>query len=216
MPWAGDLIEFLNENSGAILALTTIIYALITSRMLYETKKMRLSQTEPDVFITVQPPEYLGNATYLVIQNIGLGAAYDLRFKVEPDVQVRSGRNLSDITFMKHGFRYLAPKQKLECYIAGPMEEAQQKENILHEITVYQNKNKKSYEATFVLDFTNYFGVMRVEASPFDGIADKLDAINRSIDKVSRPNGLKLWVVAYTKQEYEEAARIDEIDRESD
>jgi hypothetical protein len=204
----GSVVSFVNQNSGAILALTTIIYAVITSRMLYETKKMRQSQTEPDVFITVQPQEGVRVILNLVIQNIGLGAAYDLRFKVEPDIKVRSGKNLSDINFMKHGFRYLAPKQKLECFIAGSMEEAQKKEDILHEITVYyRNKNKKSYEASFVLDFTEYFGMMHVDANPFKGIVDKLETIHKDFDNVSSSTGSKLWVVACTKQEYEEEIR---------
>ncbi|MGA2363777.1 MAG: hypothetical protein ABSG73_15155 [Candidatus Aminicenantales bacterium] len=208
MSWASQAINFLNQNSGAILALTTIIYALITSRMLYETKKMRQSQTEPDVFITVQPQEGARVILNLVIQNIGLGAAYDLRFKVEPDIKLRSGKNLSDINFMKHGFRYLAPKQKLECFIASSMEEAQKKENILREITVYyRNKNEKSYEATFVLDFMEYFGMMHVDADPFKGIVDKLETIHRDFDSVSKSSDSKLWVVAYTKQEYEEEVR---------
>jgi hypothetical protein len=176
------LVDFLNKNSGAILALTTIIYALITSRMLYETKKVRLSQTEPDVFITVEPQERARFILNLVIQNIGLGAAYDLRFKIDPDIKLRSGKNLSEINFMKNGFRRLAPRQKLECFIASSIEEAQKKENILHEISVcYRNKFNKSYEATFILDFTEYFGMLYTDPDPFKGIIEKLENIHKDI-----------------------------------
>lgn len=211
-------IDFVNNNSGAILAITTIVYALITGRMLYETKKMRESQTEPDVFITIQPMERARPLLNLVIQNIGLGAAYDLKFKVDPDIEMRSGRKLSDVNFMKNGFLYLAPKQKLESFIASSIEQAQKKEYTLHYITVsYRNKNKKSYEATFVLDFTEYFGMLYTDNDPFKGIIDKLETIHKDIDSVSRSSGSKLWVVAWTKQEYEDDLKkqeeeIDELE----
>lgn len=209
------VIDFVNNNSGAILAITTIVYALITGRMLYETKKMRESQTEPDVFITIQPMERARPLLNLVIQNIGLGAAYDLKFKVDPDIEMRSGRKLSDVNFMKNGFRYLAPKQKIESFVASSIEQAQKKEPTLHYITVsYRNKTKKSYEATFVLDFTEYFGMLYTDNDPFKGIIDKLDTIHKDIDSVSRSSGSKLWTVAWTKQEYEDYVRkqLEEID----
>jgi len=212
-------IDFLNSNSGAILALTTILYALITGRMLYETKKMRESQTEPDVFITVQPMDRARFILNMVIQNIGLGAAYDLRFKVEPDIKLRSGTNLSEVNFMKQGFRYLAPKQKLECIVAHTIEEANKKEKTLHKITVYyQNKNKKSYEATFVLDFTEYFGMLYSDTDPFKGIIEKLETIHRDIDKVisGGGDGSKVRVIAYTKEEHDEEVRreLEKYDEE--
>jgi len=183
--------------------------------MLYETKKMRESQTEPDVFITIQPMERARPLLNLVIQNIGLGAAYDLKFKVDPNIEMRSGRELSDVNFMKNGYRYLAPKQKLESFIASSIEQAQKKEHTLHYITVsYRNKNKKSYEVTFVLDFTEYFGMLYTDNDPFKGIIDKLETIHRDIDSVSRSSGSKLWVVAWTKQEYEDDVKeqLEEID----
>src|SRR4030042_3449286 len=99
-------IDFLNNNSGAILAITTLVYAIITGRMLYETKRMREFQTEPYVFINVQPMERARFILNMVIQNIGPGPAYDLKFKVEPDIVLRTGHNLSEINLMKQGFKY--------------------------------------------------------------------------------------------------------------
>jgi hypothetical protein len=196
-------VSFLNTNSGAILAITTLVYAIITGRMLYETKRMRESQTEPFVFINVQPAEGARFILYMVIQNIGPGPAYNLKLKVEPDIQMRPGRYLSEINLIKQGFRYLAPNQRLECIVAHSIEEAQKKEKTLYEATVtYQNKNKKHYEETFVLDFTEYFGMLYSETDPYKGIIDKLDAIHKDIDKVI-DGGVtsKIRAVVYTKDE---------------
>jgi len=55
-----DALYFLWQKEYMIF---TIIYALITGRMLYETKKMRQSQTEPDVFITIQPMDRINTVS---------------------------------------------------------------------------------------------------------------------------------------------------------
>lgn len=187
-----SVISFLNTNSGAFLVITTIIYAsitgvyaFITRRMLKETKIMRESQTEPFVFINLQPLERVRFLKNIVIQNIGPGPAYDVRFKIEPDIVLSRDQKLSEINMMKQGFKYLAPNQRIECLIASSMELANKKEKVLYELTVtYQNKSEKHYEATYVLDFTEYFGMQYTDDDPYKGIVDKLEAIHGDIDKV--------------------------------
>jgi hypothetical protein len=192
----------------ATLAITTIVYAWITSRMLNETRKMRESQTEPHVFINVQPMERAKFILNMVIQNIGPGPAYNLRFKIEPDIVLRSNHKLSEINLMKQGFRYLAPNQKVECIVAHTIEEASKKERTLHNVTVYyEDKDKKHFEETFVMDFTEYFGLLYSDSDPFKGIIEKLDTIHKDLDSVTRDSGSKIKVVAWTKEEQEEYVR---------
>ena len=197
--------DIVSIGIGAILTITTIVYALITARMLRETKKMRESQTEPHVFINVQPMERARFIKNMVIQNIGPGPAYNLKLKVEPDIQIRTGHYLSEMNLMKQGFRYLAPNQRLECIVAHSIEEANKKEKALYEVTVtYQNKDKKHYEETFVLDFTEYFGMLHADTDPYEGIIKKLSEIQRDIHSVIRIPDSKIRVVAYTKKEADE------------
>jgi hypothetical protein len=208
LDFLGSAVSFVNKNSGAILAITTLVYAIITGRMLSETKRMRESQTEPYIFINVQPMERARFILNMVIQNIGPGPAYDLRFKVEPDILLGTGNNLSEINLMKQGFKYLAPNQKLECIVAHSITEAKKKEKTLHYVTVYyKNKNKKTREHTYILDFTEYFGMVYSEADPYKGVIEKLETIHRDIDGVTKDSGSKLRVIAYTKEEYEEGIR---------
>jgi len=200
-----SVINFLNTNSGAILAITTLVYAIITGRMLYETKIMRESQTEPHVFITVQPTERARFIKNMVVQNIGPGPAYKLEFKVEPDIEIMKGHFLSEINLIKQGFKYFAPNQKIEFMVANSIEEAKKKEKTLYEVTVtYQNKNKKHYEETFVLDFTEYFGMLYTDTDPYEGIIKKLGDIQYDIHSVIRIPDSIIKVVAYTKKEVDE------------
>lgn len=203
-----SVVNFLNTNSGAILAITTLIYAIITGRMLLETKRMRQSQTEPRVFINIQPDERAPSILNLVIQNIGPGPAYDLRFTLEPDLMLRTKQRLSEINMMKKGFKYLAPNQKVECIVANAREEATKKDHTNHYITVYyKNQIKKLKKETFVLDFTEYLGLLYTNAGPYKDIIGKLDAIRQDIHDVIRRPDAKIKVVAYTKKEMEEEER---------
>ena len=57
-------LDFLNANSGAInvlfsfiVAFATVIYAVLTIVLVLETRRMRKSQTDPDVVVRIQPSE---------------------------------------------------------------------------------------------------------------------------------------------------------------
>ncbi len=117
------LLEFLNQNSGAfavmfsaLVAIATIVYAILTWKLVSETRKMRETQTEPKVSVTIQPREEWINFIDMVIQNIGLGPAYNIKFEVSPDFEYAKGKFLSDLGFMKNGLRYLAPNQNYNSF----------------------------------------------------------------------------------------------------
>jgi hypothetical protein len=96
-------LEFLNQNSGvftiifsAVVAIATMVYAILTWRLVSETRKMREVQTEPKISITIQPREAWINFIDMVIQNIGLGTAYNIKFKVNTDFEYKKGNFLSE------------------------------------------------------------------------------------------------------------------------
>lgn len=58
------MLNFLNQNSGAFLVLfslvvtgATVFYAILTSRLVSETRKMREAQTEPNVSVNISSKE---------------------------------------------------------------------------------------------------------------------------------------------------------------
>lgn len=117
------LVEFLNENNGAfavifsaVVAIATVVYAFLTWRLVSETRKMREAQTEPKVSVTIQPREEWIKLIDMVIQNIGLGPAYNIKFEINPDFECMKGKFLSELGFMKNGLKYLAPNQKLQFF----------------------------------------------------------------------------------------------------
>ncbi len=105
-------LEFLNQNSGAITTIATVIlaivtaaYVLLTWKLNSETKMMRKAQTEPNISAIIQADERYINWINLLVQNIGLGPAYKVKFEVKPDFEdkgrIRLKTRVAIINYLK-------------------------------------------------------------------------------------------------------------------
>lgn len=140
---------------SGIVALSTVVYAILTWKLVSETKKMREIQIEPKVFVYVQPREECINVIDIIIKNAGLGPAYDIEFNINPDFQQISGKLLSEIGFLKDGLKYLAPNQKYQFILT--VLNSENKKNPKFNIKVtYKNIHKKSYEELFMMDISQF------------------------------------------------------------
>ncbi|PKL57955.1 MAG: hypothetical protein CVV34_04830, partial [Methanomicrobiales archaeon HGW-Methanomicrobiales-5] len=92
-----------------VVAASTVVYAILTWKLVSETQKMREAQTEPkiSVFVETHPKFFL--IKNLVIRNIGLGTAYNLKFSVFPDFKTYNCGMLSEMTIIKNGIPHLPP-----------------------------------------------------------------------------------------------------------
>lgn len=82
------MLEYFNQNSGAlsvlfagIVAISTIIYAILTGSLVRETKKMRKVQTEPKIAVYLEQNNAIQNSLDMVIKNIGMGSAHNIKFE---------------------------------------------------------------------------------------------------------------------------------------
>jgi hypothetical protein len=148
---------------------------------------MREAQTEPKVFVTIQPREEWINFMDLVIQNIGLGPAYNIEFEVHPDFEYEKGKFLSEIGFMKKGLKYLAPNQKLQSFLTNTSENFEDKiKNSFKIKVVYQNSVGKIYEDTYLIDFSQWMGLMQLGEPPLHKIAKNIEKIQKNICYLSK------------------------------
>ena len=187
------LLEFLNQNSGAfavifsaLVAIATIIYAILTWKLVSQTRKMREAQTEPKISVTIQPREEWINLIDMVIQNIGLGPAYNIKFEVSPDFEYTKGKFLSDLGVIKNGLRYLAPNQKIQFFLTSMIENFEEKTKNHFEVRVtYQNSAGKKYEDVYIIDFSELIGLSQLGEPPLYKIAKNIEEIQRDIHHLS-------------------------------
>ena len=198
----------------AVVAIATVVYAILAWKLVSETRTMREVQTEPKVSAILQPREDWINFVDLIIQNIGLGPAYNVKFEVNPDFEDIGGK-LSDIGFIKNGLNYMAPNQKIQLFLSNLAgHEEKMKESFKLRI-VYQNGTGKSYSDTYLIDFSQLIGIMQLGEPPLYTIAKNVERIQGDIHQVS--SGFKkLNVIMYTKNEIEdmENKRWKELQRQ--
>ena len=69
---------------SGLVALSTLVYAVLTWRLVTETKRMREVQTEPKVSVRAELSRDVGHGGIeLIIRNEGQGPAQNIRFEFE-------------------------------------------------------------------------------------------------------------------------------------
>lgn len=108
------MVEFLNQNSGAITGLATVAlllvttaYALITYLLLSETRHSRLSANQPRVVAYLRVNEVHTNIVQLHVANLSGAAATDVSASIEKitewpdDFDLQDSKILRDLSFLR-------------------------------------------------------------------------------------------------------------------
>lgn len=133
-----EVIVSLNKYSNLIsllfslvVTVATAIYAVLTWRLVSETRQLRQVQTEPRIEITQESFEYAVNIVRLRIRNIGLGPALSLRFSPRVtkggDVAKSLLEEFTASSYFSSGLHYLGPGQHLFSLYTNMMESGPQK-----------------------------------------------------------------------------------------
>ena len=187
------MIDWLNNNAGAlnavfslVVAISTVFYAILTRQLVRETKTMREAQTQPVMSVRVQSHEDFLHVAMLHIENIGAGPAYNVRFSVNPDFELRPGTGLSSTGIFQHGIKFVAPRQvhqQVLCNLIGQAEEiAKADSRFQFTISVsYEDLHKKQHEAVFPVDFLHLLGSTRIGTPALRSIAQDIDKIQQTV-----------------------------------
>ena len=189
-----ELFNFLNQNSGtllvifsAIVALSTVIYALLTFALVRETSKMRVAQTEPCIDITYKPRDEWLKLIDIAIKNIGLGPAYDIKFDVIPltkdEITVELIKELKEKHFFSSGLNYLSPGQEISTFFTSINTEFKGKmaSRILIKIS-YKNSIDKNYLNEYMINLSELEGIIKIgQPPPLYKIAKDIEVIKDEI-----------------------------------
>ena len=190
-------LDFLNTNSGAIsvlfsfvVAIATAIYAYLTVQLVRETRRMRKSQTDPDVVVRIQTSESWINFIELVLENNGAGAAYDIHLFSESDIELERGKHLSELGLFKHGLRILGPRQSIKTFLISMRGKGEKIEdpNGTYNFTIitsYKTAIGESVERRFDIDMRYLIGLVQLGPPPLLAIADRLKSIQEEIHDVT-------------------------------
>jgi hypothetical protein len=171
---------------SGIVTLCTLGSALLTVFLLNETRRMREVQTEPRVDVTYRVREEWIAHLDIVIKNIGLGSAHDVRFQVEPVTEspetIELLRELTEIGFIRVGLSYLSPGQTAASFFTNVSANAHGKlSSKLRIVTSYRGDSGKRYSDVYHIDLSELAGLRRVGDPPLHSMAKSLDALHRDV-----------------------------------
>lgn len=183
------LTQYGNLMFSGVVAISTVVYAILTWQLVSETRIMRKVQTEPSLHVFIQSRDEHNEITDMFIQNTGMGVARNIKFKVLSDFMYYRSDVLSkdywlkDIHLLKNGLEALAPNQKIRVFSTSYKDVRELNSKTYFELGVeYANyKGDKTY-FKYLLDF---FTLPANGMSRHDYLKDSVKVIEDNIKKMS-------------------------------
>ena len=200
----GDLIAFVNANSGAlnllfavVVAAATVVYAWLTAKLVAETRRLRQVQTEPHIEVFYRPRDEWISLLDVVAKNIGNGPAYDLKFTWEATASNKGSDNLlarlQELKGFSSGIAYLGPSQEFFSFWTQMTEDFEDK--VATQIRVRSTCRGVTgvvYDRQHLLDLSELKGISRIGEPPLLKMAKCLEAMQKDLHHVAtgfnRPN----------------------------
>ena len=196
---------------SGVVALATFFYAILTWRLVSETRKLREVQTDPRISIRVEA-DHTGHHGYeLVIENNGHGAAKNLQFEFDGDPSYfRSGwvhghpPVIDELPIIKDGLDYLEPNQayRFPLGTVSPDEYERATEAPWTFRTQYESLYGKRRTDTYIVDFSQFRGTF-FEPNDLKEIAGHLSAVRQDFHRLTEGYA-RVQTVTQTRDEYEQ------------
>lgn len=191
-----EIIEFLNKNSGAlnvvftgVVTFATVVYAVLTWKLVSETRLMREVQTEPKLAVTMNSIDEAIHIVRLHFRNIGQGPAFGVKFKP----RVESGREISaallaeftEPNYFRTGLSYLGSGQeRVSMYTELTKNHEEKLSTVLAFDVEYKSVTGKSYRDTLIVDMSEYKGTDRLGKPHLYAIAQSLEKLQKDFDRL--------------------------------
>lgn len=110
--------ECLQLVFSGLVAMSTVVYALLTWKLVNETRKIREFQITPDINVYFEISETNASFFYIVIENMGLGVALNVNFNIKKDFQNYDDEfyKLSSKGIITKGLKNFYPKQRFRYF----------------------------------------------------------------------------------------------------
>ena len=188
------MIEVIKDNHvlitllfGAIVMLSTIVYAILTWKLVVETKQMRINQYEPYIMFYLSKGERLTEYLFLNIINTGQGVAKNVTFEILEDPMFNDDK-IIDISFFSKGIKYFPPKKSYRHFL-GSWKGMERDEILSRNLVIkvsYKDIFERKNEEVFSLSFsdTEIDGKFTPPETYIGMISYNLDKIDNSIQEL--------------------------------
>lgn len=192
-----DILAFLEQHSTALtvafsatVTVATVVYAVLTWRLVKETRQLRKVQTDPRIQIEIDSLDIALHIVRLRISNIGQGPALDLNFSSKVLEGADSAESLlsefTEMNFFRTGISYLGPGGARYSGFTEMTNDHEGKiaSKVSFDLT-YKSVTGAKIKDTIVIDMAEYKGTYRLGTPHLYSIAQTLQKLEKSIANVA-------------------------------
>jgi hypothetical protein len=183
-----NIINYLNDNSSAVIALFTIIYVIGTFLMWWEMRKTRIKLDESNIQITLEPQARWGNFFDLVIRNIGNVPVYDLELDINPkNLKTIGDTKLEDLNLFKKSIPVFGINQKISTFAISYVDfiNSDQSKNISF-IAKYKDGRGKQRIQKYDFDMEIYMGTSASSEKSLKDVVEQMEKIVNELKNISK------------------------------
>ena len=164
---------------SGVVAVSTFVYAILTWRLVGETRRMRLAQTEPMISVTYQVHQHGINYVDFCVRNVGAGPAFGIRLEVEPNTQIFD-KKIAELNIIKNGIKYLGPGDERRFFLTFMDPDKDDDAGEPFEVmATYRGAIGKEKTERFVIDLSEMVGLYQHGNSPAKEVSSELKKLNR-------------------------------------
>ncbi len=175
---------------SGLVTLSTIVYSILTWKLVSETRKIRKFQNTPDINIFFERAEADASFVYIVFKNSGLGHAKNVKFEILKDFEFYDNQHfeIKKKGIIKDGLENFYSNQFYKFFITDLSQKNAEKrdDNIIIQVTYYDIDDSKVIKK-FNLSFSGVSGTSVL--SPPDNyvgrIAHELKEIKQQLKKIT-------------------------------
>lgn len=172
----GGAIGWLNENSGAVQGVSTVVLLLLTAWYSWLTHRALSESNRPFVYIEITPQH---GVALLRLGNTGTAAAERIRFAVRSDIQARENEVWSTEQPFAGGLDYLAPGGKLDYRMLFPRDLDVEVRGVhVLDVSYRYRSGRRQFDGRMSVDLAQFGGVLLRRESN--------ESITRSLDNIAR------------------------------
>ena len=225
-----ETIACLNSNSGAltvvfaaVVAISTVVYAILAWGLISEIRRMREAQIEPKIDITLKVLDFAADIVQLYVRNTGPGPAKNVKFTSGAISGGEAAESLLEefgkANFLKAGLNYFSPGHELHSGYARMAREIEAKTaSVLAYDVEYESVTGKKYKDRITIDMSELKAINQLGRPNLYTIARSLEAIRNDLSSMINDHK-KIRADVYTaedraREEADELAFIEKLKKE--
>lgn len=176
-------------------AVVAVIAAIFAGYQVKEARRTREAQSQPFVMVDIQPSRVWQNLLMLVVENIGMTLAQDVKITFTPALATSLADSaLPQSVLLRDGIPALPPRRRIEVLFDVSHDRLAAKLPLRHDVVVTfkDHRGRDQEPLRYVVDLTFLYDLESVGERNLHHAAKALEEVNKTLKSWSSTRGLQV------------------------